>query len=147
MPFRNFWRVVSHEQCEYNDINMMCIPKTLNNTCIWSRNPVVNIYIKKRKTVCDSEVLCNIGYSSETHLDCKSREIPFAHDILFNRFKNVYRVARQLYFGALCKVLKRLDNWNMTWTDEISWDLSLRWVSDGYAILHSTPDSESGLYV
>ena len=27
----------------------------------------------------------------------------------------------------------------MSWTDEISRDLSLRWVSDGYSILHSSP--------
>ena len=30
----------------------------------------------------------------------------------------------------------------MLWTNEISWDDSLRWVSDGYPILHNTPGLE-----
>ena len=50
--------------------------------------------------------------------------------IFLNRFESLLR-AWQWYFRALCKIPKRLDNWN-----GCLWDLSFRWVLDGYPAQH-----------
>ena len=88
--------------------------------------------------------LCNIGHPSETHFKLKSREVSFAHNpargcsIVFAQSTSVIPSCSLQNFKTVGQ-LKR-----MLWTSELSWDLSLGWVSDGYPILHSTPDVGSG---
>ena len=84
------------------------------------------------------EALCNIGYLSETHLELKSDEVSFVHS-LFCKYAIV------LKFCTMHDILCSVQNYIMTgqlkrmlWTNEISWDLSLRWVSDEYPLLHSS---------
>ena len=86
--------------------------------------------------------MCNIGYPSETHLKSKSREISFAM-IYLSTIQTFWNIAQSKAVILPCSV----PNFNaigqmkrMLWTNEILRDLSWRWVSDGYPILHSTPE-------
>ena len=79
--------------------------------------------------------LCNIGYPSEIHLKLKSCEISFSHNSCFS-----WPIAASL--SCSVQNFKSTGQLNrMLWTNEISRDLSLRWVSDGYPMLHNTPRS------
>ena len=92
--------------------------------------------------------LCNIGYPSEIHLKLKSHEISLAHYSCFSwpitliGQLSVWNFAQSTAVSLPCSVqnfkpigqLKRV-----LWRNEISRDLSLRWVWDGYPILRSTP--------
>ena len=88
----------------------------------------------------NSGALRNIGYLSEIHLKLKSREISFAHNSCFDR--SLWNFAQSTAVSLPCsvqnfKLIGQLQR--KLWTNEFSRDLSLRWVSDGYPILHSTP--------
>ena len=84
---------------------------------------------------CYTRALYNIRYPSEIHIKLKSREISFAHNSCFS-----WPIALKLCaeHGSIIAVL--CAKFQTDWTNEISRDLSLRWVSDGYPIFHSTPD-------
>ena len=79
--------------------------------------------------------LCNIGYSSKTHLKPKSRETLFARNLyvtqLFWNFAQSMAVS--LPYSAIW-ILQHMLRMN-----EISRNLSLRCVSDGYPIFHRAP--------
>ena len=85
--------------------------------------------------------LCNIEYPSETHLNPKSREIPFAH-ILFLSCSIVFKCCTEYGSDTVVLCAKFQNDWTFA-TDvmenEYSRDLRLRWVSDGYPILHKAP--------
>ena len=88
-----------------------------------------------------SWVLCNIGYPSETHLKPKSHEISFAHN-LWSIIRSFWNSAESTVAILPCFVqnFKTITQQKrMLWTNEVWRDLSFRWVSDGYSILHSTP--------
>ena len=86
-------------------------------------------------------VLCNIGCPSQTHLKPKSCEISLVSTFnqSFNHFEILHR-AWQWYCHALLKISKWWDKlmWMLRMNDNL-WDLSLRWVSDEYPVLYSTP--------
>ena len=95
---------------------------------------------------CLSRTLCNIEYSSETHLKLKSREISFVHNMsrLSNRFE-ICPIVPNTAVILPCSVqnFKTIGSLTrMLWGNEFSGDLSLRWVSDACPILHITPDFE-----
>ena len=79
----------------------------------------------------DSGALCNKAYPSEIHLKLKSREISFPLNSCFSWPIALKFCTEQ---GNITGQLKQ-----MLWTNDISRDLRLRWVSDGYPILHSAP--------
>ena len=85
-------------------------------------------------------VLCNIEYPFETPLKVKARENSLVHNIGFNNLI-VLKFCTVPCSVQNYKVIERLKH--MLWTNEISRDLSLRCVSDGYPILHSTPSMNS----
>ena len=89
-------------------------------------------------------VLYNIGYTSETHLKLRPREISFAHNIRLNnpivlQFWKEHASITAVLCSRRFKMIRQLRA--MFWTNGISWDLSLIWVSDGYIILHITKGS------
>ena len=74
-----------------------------------------------------SGALCNIKYTSKTHLKLKSREDSFACNLCSN-CPIVFFAQGTAVFCE--RVLRRKTN---------SWDLSLRCISDGYPISYSPP--------
>ena len=82
--------------------------------------------------------VCNIGYPSEPHFKPKSRKISFVQNIRFNNaiVLEIYTEHDNITVQNLKTIGQR---GQMLWTNEISRDLSLRWVSYGYPILHSSP--------
>ena len=75
-------------------------------------------------------------YPSETHFNsnlAKSRLSITSVSIV----QSFWNFAQQYHFRVLWKISKRLQM-NKLWTNEISRDFSLSWVSDGYPILHIT---------
>ena len=84
-------------------------------------------------------VLCNMGYMSETHLKLTFCEISFVPNICLN-CPVVLNFCTMILPCPVhnCKTIGLFTR--MLWTNEISRDLSLGWVTDGYPIfLHSTP--------
>ena len=83
----------------------------------------------------DPGVLCNIRYSSETDLKLKTCEISFLHDICFS-CPNILQFCTEHDSDTTVLCAKFQDNWLL---NEISRDLSLRWVSDGYPNIAQHP--------
>ena len=83
-------------------------------------------------------LVANIRHPSETHLKLKSRKISFAHNLFISylidlKFCTVILPCSEQNSKAIEQLAP------MLWATEISRDLSLRWVSHGYRIFHSTP--------
>ena len=73
-------------------------------------------------------VLRNMGYLSETHLKLTYREISFVHNIRWNNPIG-WNIVQSTVVSLPCyKINGRLKQ--MGWTNEISWDLSFRLISD-----------------
>ena len=87
-------------------------------------------------------LLCNIGYPSETHLKLNSRKISFIHNIRLNNPIGLKSCTKNISITAVFCV-KFQNDW-MTEIDNMDErdlrDLSLRWVSVGYPVLHNTPE-------
>ena len=90
-------------------------------------------------------MLCKYRISAETPPELKSREIPFAKN-LYISYPFILKFAEH---GETVKLpcSAKFENDSATDTDvranEISRDLSLRWVSEGYPALHSTPGTQT----
>ena len=85
---------------------------------------------------------CNLRYyPSEIQLKLKSREVSFVHNLLLN-YPIVLKFCAEHDSLAVVRCAKYQNDWpNETdvmdepaATNEISRDLSLRWISDGYSI-------------
>ena len=86
-----------------------------------------------------------VGYPSETHLKLKSCKNSFVHNICFNCPIGLKCCTEHGSDTAvLCAKFQR-DRSTETWVMGKR-DLSLRWISDGYLILHKAPGSYCGLY-
>ena len=88
------------------------------------------------------EALCNIRYSSETHLKLESHKNLIVHKIVF-LCHIVLKFCTE--HGSIIAVLRAKVYMigypqNKLWANETSRDLSLRCVSDGYSILHKAPE-------
>ena len=83
-----------------------------------------------------------MGYPSEAHFKLKSREVSFAHNLLLN-YPTVLNVYTEHDSLIVVFCTKYQNDWpnemsvmdEPAGTNEISRDLSLRWISDGYPIL------------
>ena len=84
---------------------------------------------------------CNLWYPPEIQHKFKSREVSFAHNLLLN-YPIVLKFCAEHDSLTVVRCAKYQNDWpNETnvvdepaGTNEISWDLSLRWISDGYPI-------------
>ena len=83
--------------------------------------------------------LHNIACPPETHLKIKSHELSFAHNIRLSR-SVILKFCTEHGGISVEKFTTNGQLWNMLWANEISRDLSLRCVSDGYPTLHKTPE-------
>ena len=80
-------------------------------------------------------VLCNVGYSLETNLNTKSREISFAHKLLLS-----YQIVSKYFteHGSDTVVLcAKCQNDLPNETGAISQDSGLVWISNRYPIVHN----------
>ena len=78
-----------------------------------------------------------MGYPSETRLKLKSR-LPITY---FAVTRSFFKFCTDHSDATAVLCAKFQNDWQlkrMLWTNEISRDLSLRWVSDGYPVLHSS---------
>ena len=100
-----------------------------------------DIYSRKKQSyqALEAGVLCKIGYPSETHLKLKSREISSITSVSI--VQSVWNFAQSTAVTLSCSVqnFKAISQLHELWANEISRDLSLRWISDGYPILHKAP--------
>ena len=86
-------------------------------------------------------VMCNIGYPSETHFKLKSREISFVHNIHFNcPIGEIFAHSTAVLLPCSVQNSKAISQLKHDLrANEISRDLSSRWILDGYSILHKAP--------
>ena len=84
--------------------------------------------------------LCNRGHPSETHPKTQSREIAFAHKSWLS-WPIVLKFGTEYGSSAVAICIKHQTHWTIQVgvTNEISRDFSLRLLSGGFPILHSTP--------
>ena len=77
--------------------------------------------------------------SVRTHLKLKFRQISFVHNISAI-IQSSWNFAQSRTVSLSVQNFKMIGQLRqMLWTNEILRDLSLRWVSEGYPILHSAP--------
>ena len=94
----------------------------------------------------NSGVWCDIRYLSETHLKLKSHKTSFIHNIRFS-CPIISKICTAVSLPCCVNNFKMIGlQRNKYLADEISQDLELRWVRDGYPILHSTRDLCFSLY-
>ena len=100
-------------------------------------------YISAVSQSASSGVLCNIGYSSETvtHLKLKSRELLLPH-IQYSMFRSYPNTFAMIVPSSVRNFKPIAQLKRMLWTNEISRDLCLRWVSEGYPLVHSPTGSD-----
>ena len=82
-------------------------------------------------------VLHNIGYPSAMHFKLKSHEILFAHN-LFHRYLIILTFCTEHDSDTAMLCTKFQNNRMIEKNVMDERDLSYRWVSDGYPVLHST---------
>ena len=114
---------------------LWCMPGSLTNGFLWNQWQGKRSRHSRRKHnpqfyISWKRPMRYRIYPFETHLKPKSHENSFANNS-FSSYPIVFKFGTD-YCCVLCKISTRLNNWNRC--HEISWELSLRWVSDGYPI-------------
>ena len=87
------------------------------------------------------------GYPSETHLNLKFRKFSLVNKIPFSLHMFLIFCTDHVSINHRCamyKISKQLSRYQMSyiWANETSHDLSLRYVSDRYPMLHKDPDCD-----
>ena len=86
----------------------------------------------------DPGVQCNMGYPLETHLKHKPCSCTTSLSVVHSFWRFSQSTAVILYSVQNCKTIAIFKR--MFWTNNVLQDLSLRWVSDRYFLLHSIPN-------
>ena len=119
----------------------------INTSCEFIMNDCITTKKQSTTKPCAYFLGYTVRYPLEMHLTTKSREISFIYIFFYlpNRFEISHRT-RQHHYLALWNFETIGQRQRMLWPNKISWDLSLRQVSDRYPVFQKIAFYRSKTY-